>query len=59
MITGGSFGFFHDFAVTEHYYIFYQNPVRMDGKRLVTEYLFGKCGIAQVRRSQTLKPLNP
>ncbi len=29
-------------AITEHYYILFQNPTRLDGRKLLTEYMFAK-----------------
>ena len=31
-------------AITEHYYILFQNPTRLDGRKLLTEYMFAKVG---------------
>ena len=34
-LPGAGFAFFHDFMVTENYYILYQNPVKLDTTKLV------------------------
>ncbi len=36
-VTGAAFGFFHDIAVTDSYYVVIQNPVRMDFVKLLTQ----------------------
>ena len=41
-MQGAAFGFFHDMAITENYYILFQNPTRLDGRKLLTEYMFAK-----------------
>ena len=46
-LPGAGFAFFHDFLVTEHYYVLYQNPVKLDTTKLVTQYMFAKCSIAE------------
>lgn len=33
-------------AVTEHYYVLLQNPTRLDVKKLLLEYMFGKVSFA-------------
>ena len=42
MLQGAAFAFFHDMAVTEHYYILFQNPTTLDFRKLLTEYMFAK-----------------
>lgn len=42
-----AFGFFHDMAVTENYYVFVENPTRMDFGKLLTQYTFGQACIAE------------
>ena len=37
----GAFGFFHDLAVTEHYYVLLQNPTKLDFRKLAFEYVIG------------------
>lgn len=46
-LPGAAFGFFHDVAVTENYYVFLENSVRLDLKKFGTEYMFGKACIAE------------
>lgn len=46
-LPGAGFAFLHDFLVTENYYILYQNPVKLDTTKLVTQYMFAKCSIAE------------
>jgi len=46
-IKSGAFGFFHDLAVSEHYYVLFQNPTKLDLRKLLFEYVPGKCGIAE------------
>uniref|UniRef100_A0A6U7ZC62 Dioxygenase n=1 Tax=Eutreptiella gymnastica TaxID=73025 RepID=A0A6U7ZC62_9EUGL len=46
-VTGEPFAFVHDFLVSENYYLFYLNPIELDGKQFVTEYLFAKTSIAE------------
>ena len=45
VLQGGAFGFYHDMAVTEHYYVLFQNPTRLDTRKLLTEYMFAKVRI--------------
>eukprot|EP00890_Picochlorum_soloecismus_P003786 jgi/Picsp_1/4408/NSC_01914-R1_carotenoid oxygenase len=47
LIKNAAFGFFHDMAVTEMHYIFVENPIRLDLKKFLLEYLFGKACIAE------------
>ena len=46
-LPGAAFGFFHDVAVTENYYVFLENSVRLDLKKFGTECMFGKACIAE------------
>jgi all-trans-8'-apo-beta-carotenal 15,15'-oxygenase len=46
-LRGAGFAFFHDFLVTDNYYVLFQNPVKLDTKKLITEYMFAKCSIAE------------
>lgn len=43
----GAFGFYHDFAMTEKYYVFLQNPIRLNLYKFVTQYMLGKAGVAE------------
>ena len=38
---GAAFGFFHDLAVTEDYYVLVQNPTRLNFHKLLTEFVRG------------------
>ena len=38
-LPGAGFAFFHDFLVTDNYYILYQNPVKLDTTKLVRPYI--------------------
>lgn len=46
-LPNAAFGFFHDMAVTEKHYIFVENPIRLDMKKFLLEYMFGKACIAE------------
>lgn len=46
-LPNAAFGFFHDMAVTEKHYIFVENPIRLDMKKFILEYMFGKACIAE------------
>ena len=47
VLKDAAFGFFHDVAVTENYYVFLENSVRLNLKKFGTEYVFGKACIAE------------
>ena len=53
-LKGGAFGFYHDFLVTENFYVLYENPVNLDLKTFATEYMLSKCGIAQCLKVRTV-----
>lgn len=36
-LQGAQFGFFHDFLVTENYYVLLENPIRMNFGKLLTK----------------------
>lgn len=40
-MQSGAFGFFHDLAVSEHYYVLFQNPTKLDLRKLLFEYVPG------------------
>lgn len=42
-----AFGFFHDYLVTENYYVVLDNPTRMDFRKLLVEYTTGRACIAE------------
>lgn len=41
MPQNGAFGFFHDLAVTDKYYVLLQNPTRLNFRKLLFEYVPG------------------
>mmetsp|Transcript_13454 Transcript_13454/g.21975 ORF Transcript_13454/g.21975 Transcript_13454/m.21975 type:complete len:586 (-) Transcript_13454:250-2007(-) len=47
-VPDATFGFFHDCLVTENWYMLVQNPTALDPQKLLTEYMFAKCALAQV-----------
>ncbi len=47
LLTGAATGFFHDMAVTEHYYVFLQNPIKIDLWRMLTGYTRGHASLAE------------
>jgi carotenoid cleavage dioxygenase-like enzyme len=48
----GAFAFFHDMAVTEHYYVLLQNPTKLNLLKVILEYIPGEYrGMAFVRLS--------
>ena len=57
VFKGDAFGFFHDCLVTPSYYIVYANPMRMDLGKLVGQYMFGKCSIAECLVMDKAAPL--
>lgn len=40
-IKGALLGFFHDFSVTDNYYVVVENPTRLDFAKMMTQYMFG------------------
>ena len=46
-VAGGAFGFFHDFCITDNYYVMLENPMRLDFWKLLTKYTVGKACIAE------------
>ena len=56
-LPGDSFGFFHDMLVTPQYYMLFANPMRMDGAKLLTQYMFGRCSIAECLDFDSAVPL--
>lgn len=40
-LQNGAFGFFHDLAVTENYYILLQNPTKLNFSKLLFGYVPG------------------
>ena len=51
-----TFGMFHDCLVTENWYLLLQNPTALDPRKLLTEYMFAKCALAEVIGFQDGKP---
>jgi Retinal pigment epithelial membrane protein len=41
-LQSGAFGFFHDLAVTENYYILLQNPTKLNLQKLIFGYVPGE-----------------
>ena len=39
--------FVHDMVVTEHYYVLLMGPITFDTRRFATEYVLGRCSIAE------------
>ncbi|GAX74565.1 hypothetical protein CEUSTIGMA_g2014.t1 [Chlamydomonas eustigma] len=46
-LSGIDITFVHDMAVTENYYVLVLGPIVFDWRRFATEYLLGRCSIAQ------------
>ena len=46
-LPGCAFAFFHDFVVTPSHYVLFANPVNLSTKKLLTEYVWGNCAIAE------------
>ena len=46
-VPNATFGFFHDFLVTENWYFLFQNPTSLSPPKLLTEYMFAKCALAE------------
>ena len=57
VLKGDAFGFFHDALVTPSYYIVTANPMRMDLGKLLTQYMFGRCSIAECLVMDKAAPL--
>ena len=55
-VQNATFGMFHDCLVTENWYMLIQNPTALDLPKLLTEYMFAKCALAQVIGYQEGKP---
>lgn len=47
-VPDATFGMFHDCLLTENWYMLLQNPTALDPQKLLTEYMFAKCALAQV-----------
>jgi len=46
-VPNATFGFFHDCLVTENWYFLFQNPTSLNPQKLLTEYMFAKCALAE------------
>ncbi len=46
-LQGAGFGFFHDIAMSENYYIALENPISMDFSTLVLRYMTGRACLAE------------
>ncbi|PSC73715.1 carotenoid oxygenase [Micractinium conductrix] len=46
-LPDAAFGFFHDFLVTQNYYIFLENPMSLDLWKVATQYMLGRACIAE------------
>lgn len=46
-VPNATFGFFHDCLVTENWMFLFQNPTSLNPKKLLTEYMFAKCALAE------------
>ena len=46
-IAGGAFGFFHDFVVTDNYFVFLENPMALDIWKVLSKYTVGQACIAE------------
>ena len=55
-VQNATFGMFHDCLVTENWYMLLQNPTALDPRKLLTEYMFAKCALAEVIGFQDGKP---
>jgi len=53
IIPGGGMGFYHDAALSEHFYVLFENPTRMDLKTLLTKYMIGRAPIASCIKFDT------
>eukprot|EP00884_Botryococcus_braunii_P006857 jgi/Botrbrau1/16172/Bobra.0272s0007.1 len=55
-LPGAQFGFFHDFLVTENYYVLLENPIRMNFGKLLTKYMLGQACLAECLEFVSSKP---
>ena len=46
-LQGAGFGFFHDIAMSENYYIALENPISMDFSTLLLRYMTGRACLAE------------
>jgi all-trans-8'-apo-beta-carotenal 15,15'-oxygenase len=56
-LAGAAFGMFHDFLVTENYYILLENPLFINVWRLLTQYTRGNACIAECLDFQPHRPM--
>lgn len=57
VLPGAAFGFYHDQLVTPNYYILFSNPVRLDTTKVLTQYMFARCSIAECLVYDPSKPM--
>ena len=55
-VPDATFGMFHDCLVTENWYLLLQNPNKLDPQKLIGEYMFAKCALAEVIAFQEGQP---
>ena len=46
-LPNAAFGFFHDCLVTPNHVVLFANPVSLNPAKLLTQYMFGQCSIAE------------
>jgi all-trans-8'-apo-beta-carotenal 15,15'-oxygenase len=56
-LPGAAFGFFHDFCITDNYYVLLENPLRLDLWKLLTRYALGRACIAECLAFDARRPL--
>ncbi|PNH10394.1 Apocarotenoid-15,15'-oxygenase [Tetrabaena socialis] len=47
VLPGVDIAIIHDLLVTEHYYVLMVGPIKMQAAKFATQYLFGRCSIAE------------
>lgn len=50
-------GFYHDHAITSKYYCVVENPTSIDTRRLLLEYMIGRCSIAETIAFDEERPM--
>ncbi|GFH17146.1 carotenoid oxygenase [Haematococcus lacustris] len=56
-LPGAAFGFFHDVAVTQNFYVLAENPITPDMAKLVTQVPLGQASIAECLEFDAAKPM--
>ena len=46
-VPNATFAFAHDCLVTENWYFLFQNPTSLNPQKLLTEYMFAECALAE------------